>query len=777
MILNKEDIENKSKIELFEDSVNKCQFYSMDLEMSGITLDLVSEHSEYDFPQLRYEKMKRVVKEYDVIQIGMSFYIPSYKISDTSKKNELLKEEVYLERTFTFYLYRSSPFNYLSKLYSDYESSGSSTDKKFSFSVLDRNIKASPETLKFLIKENFDFSTWVKIGLHYNKLNYADNIKQLFEKHVEIGRVPHNGVLQASKKAQERIVSSVIEVLKFLISPDSYIKERENTINTNNNINVNNTNNKINKDNKKKSVDIDTGSEFYSSFLVSLDISKFLNIKKFLITKCKDKPNFINVELSKSTIAVDEFFVNKELFNEYNTNLLFTLKNLFNSNKAEFIEEVKKVITYDRILCFKYKHLAILPSEILNCNDLDQRNALKEVFVTNMLRQELGFSLLIKKLIESKKPMVGHNMFFDVMFLYDKFIDDLPNTLDEFIFDFSRLFPTIHDTKNLSHFSGKFDKTGLSNLISISHKHKYHNYVNVFSDTQNGFCLYEEENEKNHDAGFDARQTGRSFIYISKAYENNFDIDFKGGKVSNGWINENYLNSSKLKNQLIFNIVKPFPFFNFDFNNFNSKLPLNDDLHLPENKNKEVKEIKENVVESNEEKLVESDVLIKSVNQNDKINNDNNSNNLNNQMIVDDIMNESSSSKSLKMQEKMILEQYNNSVVIIKYKINNSNYSGNSDMNHNANNNTNSNTNSNNHNTDNLVDPVIFEMGLAVENDKHSLRMFRLSKDLAYAEVVNRDPLISIDEVRKDLENFPAVEKVFSYKEFYCGYKELLKLD
>ena len=95
------------------------------------------------------------------------------------------------------------------------------------------------------------------------------------------------------------------------------------------------------------------------------------------------------------------FFVNKELFNEYNSNLLVTLKNLFNSNKAEFIEEVKKVITYDRILCFKYKHLAILPSEILNCNDLDRKNALKKVFVTNMLRQELGFSLLIKKLIES----------------------------------------------------------------------------------------------------------------------------------------------------------------------------------------------------------------------------------------------------------------------------------------------------------------------------------------------------------------------------------------
>lgn len=45
----------------------------------------------------------------------------------------------------------------------------------------------------------------------------------------------------------------------------------------------------------------------------------------------------------------------------------------------------------------------------------------------------MGFSLVVEELIKAKKPIVGHNMIYDVLYLYNQFIDDLPPTYHEFI--------------------------------------------------------------------------------------------------------------------------------------------------------------------------------------------------------------------------------------------------------------------------------------------------------------------------------------------------------
>jgi hypothetical protein len=38
----------------------------------------------------------------------------------------------------------------------------------------------------------------------------------------------------------------------------------------------------------------------------------------------------------------------------------------------------------------------------------------------------MGFSLVVEELINAKKPVIGHNMIYDVLYLYNQFIDDLP---------------------------------------------------------------------------------------------------------------------------------------------------------------------------------------------------------------------------------------------------------------------------------------------------------------------------------------------------------------
>jgi poly(A)-specific ribonuclease len=45
----------------------------------------------------------------------------------------------------------------------------------------------------------------------------------------------------------------------------------------------------------------------------------------------------------------------------------------------------------------------------------------------------MGFSLIVQMLINAKKPIIGHHMIYDIIYLFNQFIDDLPLTYQEFI--------------------------------------------------------------------------------------------------------------------------------------------------------------------------------------------------------------------------------------------------------------------------------------------------------------------------------------------------------
>lgn len=46
---------------------------------------------------------------------------------------------------------------------------------------------------------------------------------------------------------------------------------------------------------------------------------------------------------------------------------------------------------------------------------------------------EMGFSLVVEELINAKKPIVGHNMIYDIGYLYNQFIEPFPEEYSEFI--------------------------------------------------------------------------------------------------------------------------------------------------------------------------------------------------------------------------------------------------------------------------------------------------------------------------------------------------------
>jgi hypothetical protein len=60
---------------------------------------------------------------------------------------------------------------------------------------------------------------------------------------------------------------------------------------------------------------------------------------------------------------------------------------------------------------------------------IEQQRRDDQKAIDKMCNDELGFSRVIELLMQSKKPIVGHNMIYDIAFIYRQFISasfDLP---------------------------------------------------------------------------------------------------------------------------------------------------------------------------------------------------------------------------------------------------------------------------------------------------------------------------------------------------------------
>lgn len=73
------------------------------------------------------------------------------------------------------------------------------------------------------------------------------------------------------------------------------------------------------------------------------------------------------------------------------------------------------------------------------------------VLEENLMNSVLGFSQIINLLVEHKKPIVGHNIFLDVLLLHSQFIGPLPKKYSLFKKTVNNLWPMIYDTKYISH--------------------------------------------------------------------------------------------------------------------------------------------------------------------------------------------------------------------------------------------------------------------------------------------------------------------------------------
>ena len=152
----------------------------------------------------------------------------------------------------------------------------------------------------------------------------------------------------------------------------------------------------------------------------------------------------------------------------------------------------------------------------------------------------LGFSKIWSVLSTYKKPVIGHNCYLDLLFVFEHFHKNNPFTLSKFKETVNNCWPKIYDTKVIS---AEFGREDIGTKLSLEEL-----YVKLLEITQikvmveKGFTDYanpkNEDKDSFHSAGFDAYTTGACFYMMSKLE--------KGDAVLENHINRVRMGSNKL---------------------------------------------------------------------------------------------------------------------------------------------------------------------------------------------------------------------------------------
>eukprot|EP00916_Digyalum_oweni_P013193 GHVL01021677.1.p1 GENE.GHVL01021677.1~~GHVL01021677.1.p1 ORF type:complete len:449 (+),score=90.23 GHVL01021677.1:586-1932(+) len=147
--------------------------------------------------------------------------------------------------------------------------------------------------------------------------------------------------------------------------------------------------------------------------------------------------------------------------------------------------------------------LNLTPEQLAERKRQASRDILAEV--ENMV----GFRRAWKAITDASKPIVVHNGFVDIMYVIHHFDEPLPETLEEFKLMKNRIMPEVYDTKYMAENLWGIPNSGLEQLLKSP----------IFE--QEVTFLEKLKNEKFHDAGCDAFNTGKIFASTLENFEKN----------------------------------------------------------------------------------------------------------------------------------------------------------------------------------------------------------------------------------------------------------------
>ena len=133
----------------------------------------------------------------------------------------------------------------------------------------------------------------------------------------------------------------------------------------------------------------------------------------------------------------------------------------------------------------------------------------KRSSVTDIQLKEMSISLQ-KKVRQHKTVLVGHNMFLDVIYLYQCFLGDLPDKVEEFKTCLNLITPLVVDTKWLAAFkSREVDNTSLGDVEDSLRDEEL-----PVTQMARGFTKY-DNGDSYHEAGYDSYLTAMVAIKLS----------------------------------------------------------------------------------------------------------------------------------------------------------------------------------------------------------------------------------------------------------------------
>ena len=226
---------------------------------------------------------------------------------------------------------------------------------------------------------------------------------------------------------------------------------------------------------------------------------------------------YANESETKKEIKFTDFllrvFVEKNLKQKYTQKLKYEYK---------FLENKERLMTLVRI-------------------DASEQNQFDERAI---LEKEIGFSKIIWELSKSEKLVVGHNMLTDLMQILRQFFSStLPENYEDFRSMANALFPKIIDTKYMACMSPLkelISNSALGDMDKILAKEPFPSIKLKNSD-------YSTDDEKLHEAGYDAFLTGVCYLRMIRYLQS-----FNSNKQS---MEEFYLNKIFLMKNYDLNFI------------------------------------------------------------------------------------------------------------------------------------------------------------------------------------------------------------------------------
>ncbi|GIY85671.1 poly(A)-specific ribonuclease PARN [Caerostris darwini] len=155
---------------------------------------------------------------------------------------------------------------------------------------------------------------------------------------------------------------------------------------------------------------------------------------------------------------------------------------------------------------------------IMKCTQQDRLDKVQEKEMTDLEGADsaIGFRKVMDCLSASKKLIIGHHMYLDVLHVIDQFFFPLPEDLNEYKSMVRMTFPNMLDTKYVASSDTLrpfLESTQLSELLRQV-QGKSFELPTVHVD--DGFKGYNLNSEQFHEAGYDAFMSGLCYIALTK---------------------------------------------------------------------------------------------------------------------------------------------------------------------------------------------------------------------------------------------------------------------